>query len=526
MESTLQPREIGRRAASAEGTQEALEGELGSLGTLVPFDLAVVWLACDDLLVARAQSPGALSPAGVSLPRSQWPEAGAVLETGRPQAFQRDGGEDPPADPFALQGARSWVLAPLMLGGAPIGVLSVARACAEPFEAAAVGAVEVYARLLATAACTVVQAMAILRLKSDGEERVSLLEAELGGETDTVLEASLCPAVQDVAWKARQVAPTDTPVLILGETGTGKEWLARAVHRWSSRTGHPFVKINCAAIAAGVLESELFGHVKGAFTGALRDRPGRFQIADRGTLLLDEVGEIPMDLQAKLLRVLQEGTLFPVGSDRQVTVDVRILASTHVDLERAIVAGTFREDLYYRLSVFPLKLPPLRERPDDLPWLCEVLLLAQAARTGRRGMKVSPEGLEKLRGHAWPGNLRELANVLERATILSPHRELEPRFLDLPACACPAPEPAPRASPPPEAAAVLTMDEAQRLHIQRALSACGERIYGEHGAAALLGMKPSTLQSRMKKLGIGRTALWGGEGRDYGEVPTATDGAT
>jgi transcriptional regulator with GAF, ATPase, and Fis domain len=372
----------------------------------------------------------------------------------------------------------------------------------------------------------VVQAAALLRLRSDGEERIGLLEAELGGETDSVLEASVSPAVQEVAWKARQVAPTDTPVLILGETGTGKEWLARAVHRWSNRTAHPFVKINCAAIAAGVLESELFGHVKGAFTGALRDRPGRFQIADHGTLLLDEVGEIPLDLQAKLLRVLQEGTLFPVGSDRQVQVDVRILASTHVDLERAIVAGTFREDLYYRLSVFPLKLPCLRERLDDLPWLCEVLLHAQAARTGRRGMKVSPEGLEKLRAHAWPGNLRELANVLERATILSPHRELEPRFLDLPECGPAAAEPT-TAPPPPleEGQALLTLDDAQRLHIRRALAVTGGRIYGEHGAAHLLGMKPSTLQSRMKKLGIARTAQAKGDGAGYGEV-TGTAGAT
>jgi formate hydrogenlyase transcriptional activator len=338
--------------------------------------------------------------------------------------------------------------------------------------------------------------------------------AELGAESDGVLETSLSPAVLEVAWKARQVAPTDTPVLILGETGTGKEWLARTVHRWSARTAHPFVQINCASMAAGILESELFGHVKGAFTGATRDRPGRFQIADHGTLLLDEVGEIPMELQSKLLRVLQEGTLFPVGSDREVTVDVRILASTHVDLERAIAERSFREDLYYRLSVFPLKLPPLRERLDDLPLLCDLLLEAQASRTGRRGMLVSPAGLEKLRAHAWPGNLRELANVLERATILSRENDLDPLLLDLPPCSpVEAESLAPRPPPEEPLASVLTLDEAQRRHIQHVLALTGGRLYGERGAARLLGMKPSTLQSRMKKLGLSRTA----EGREPAE---------
>ncbi len=202
--------------------------------------------------------------------------------------------------------------------------------------------------------------------------------------------------MRDLARRARQVAETDTPVLLLGETGTGKERLARAIHRWSSRADHPFVTINCAAIPAGLLESELFGHVKGAFTGATRDRAGRFQMAHGGTLLLDEVGELPVELQAKLLRALQEKTFEPVGSDRTVRADVRILAATHVDLQQAIAQRRFREDLYYRLSVFPLRLPPLRERLEDLPQLCAFLLGEQARRTGRRGMRVTPEGLARL----------------------------------------------------------------------------------------------------------------------------------
>jgi transcriptional regulator with GAF, ATPase, and Fis domain len=311
--------------------------------------------------------------------------------------------------------------------------------------------------------------------------------------------------MRDLARRARQVAETDTPVLLLGETGTGKERLARALHRWSSRGDAPFVTINCAAIPAGLLESELFGHVKGAFTGATRDRAGRFQMANGGTLLLDEVGELPVELQAKLLRALQEKTFEPVGSDRTVRADVRLLAATHVDLQQAISQRRFREDLYYRLSVFPLRLPPLRERLEDLPQLCAFLLEEQSRRTGRRGMRVTPEGLERLASYGWPGNLRELANVLERATILSRGLELGPDAFDLPTRekAPPASESAP-AEKREKSEKVPTLAAVQREHILRVLSLTKGRIYGPGGAAQLLGLKPSTLQSRMKKLGIAR----------------------
>jgi transcriptional regulator with GAF, ATPase, and Fis domain len=306
--------------------------------------------------------------------------------------------------------------------------------------------------------------------------------------------------MRELQQRARQVALTDTPVLILGETGTGKERLARTLHAWSRRADQPFVAINCAAIPEGLIESELFGHVKGAFTGAGRDRPGRFQMANGGTLFLDEIGDLPPALQPKLLRSLQEGQLEPVGSDATVKVDVRILAATHVDIERAIAEKRFREDLYYRLSVFPLRLPPLRERLEDLPRLCEVLLLEQARRTGRRGVKVGAEGLAKLHGHAWPGNLRELANVLERATILASGNRLGPDVLDLPAPRRDA------ALAPPKLSSARTLDDVQREHIERVLRATGGRIYGKDGAARLLGLPPSTLQSRMQKLGLRRVS--------------------
>jgi formate hydrogenlyase transcriptional activator len=297
-------------------------------------------------------------------------------------------------------------------------------------------------------------------------------------------------------------------VLLRGETGTGKEHLARALHARSRRKDRPFVTMNCAAIPENLLEAELFGVVKGAYTGAVAARPGRFQTANGGTLLLDEIGELSLPLQAKLLRVLQEGTFEPVGSDRTVRVDVRILAATHVDLERAIAKGRFREDLYYRLNVFPLEIPSLRERMEDLPRLASVLLDRLASRANRKARcRLGDDALALLRRYDWPGNIRELANVLERAMILSPTSTLNASVIDL----------GPRASsaaqrPLDDRAAlsgsssgpVRTLEDVERDHIRATLARTRGKLYGKDGAAALLGLKPSTLQSRMKKLSIAR----------------------
>jgi transcriptional regulator with GAF, ATPase, and Fis domain len=465
--------------------------ELDALAHRVIFDLGVVAVLCGGWLEVRA-ARGALAslvPVGRTVPRSS-------------------GGDDDSSDllaALALPAERQSLVEPLVVDGRPVGTLVLVRTSPQPFEREDIEAAACHARILALAIHAAVLREQIERLRTHGDERVSLLEIELRGDTLGVLENSLNPAVQQVAWRARQVAPTDTPVLILGETGVGKEWLARAVHHWSARQSKPFVKMNCAAIAAGVLDSELFGHEKGAFTGATQRRPGRFQIADGGTLLLDEIGELPLEVQAKLLRVLQDGTFFAVGSDRVAQVDVRILAATHVDLERAIAERTFRSDLFYRLNVFPLRLPLLRERIEDLPALCEILLAQQAARTGRRAARVTPEGLEKLAGYDWPGNLRELCNVLERATILSRDIELGPEVLDLPERAQP-PAPAAIVSPLP----IATLADAERQHIERVLAHTGGKVYGEGGAAKILGLKPSTLQSRMRKLGLRRVISNGG----------------
>ena len=305
-----------------------------------------------------------------------------------------------------------------------------------------------------------------------------------------------------VLTEVRQVGPADTTVLMLGETGTGKELFARALHQASRRCRRPLVKVNCAAIPAALIESEFFGHERGAFTGATGRRDGRFTLADGGTIFLDEVGELPLELQAKLLRVLQEGEFEPVGSSRTRKVDVRVVAATNRDLGRAVAEGKFREDLFYRLSVFPLTLPALRERGDDVVLLAETFARQFAARAGRQLAPLGPEGAARLRAYSWPGNVRELQNVIERAVITSRDGRLN---LDR---ALPAASVAEERTAAPTADAVMTAKElaaVERENLRRALEATGWRVAGESGAARLLGMAPSTLASRMKSLGIRRT---------------------
>jgi formate hydrogenlyase transcriptional activator len=302
-------------------------------------------------------------------------------------------------------------------------------------------------------------------------------------------------ALRRVLKEVETVAPTDSTVLIRGETGTGKELIARALHELSPRRGRTFVKVNCAAIPTGLLESELFGHEKGAFTGAICQKAGRFELAHQGTLFLDEVGDIPPELQAKLLRVLQEQEFEHLGSTRTIKVDVRLAAATNRDLARMVADGTFRADLYYRLNVFPVLLPPLRERPDDIPRLVRHFTQRFARRMGRRIETIPTAVLEALVRYPWPGNVRELQNVLERAVILSPGPSLQIPLDDLQPAATQAPEPT---------AAAVTLADAEREHILGALRETGGVLGGPEGAAARLGMKRSTLYKKMKKLGISR----------------------
>ncbi|MCI0364981.1 MAG: sigma 54-interacting transcriptional regulator, partial [Phycisphaerales bacterium] len=302
-------------------------------------------------------------------------------------------------------------------------------------------------------------------------------------------------AIQSLLANVRRVAATDASVLIRGETGTGKELIARAVHSASKRRDKPLIKINCAALPAGLVESELFGHEKGAFTGAIAKRIGRFELADGGTIFLDEIGEIPMEVQVKLLRVLQEREFDRVGGKSPIKVDVRVIAATNRDLFRAVAEKTFREDLFYRLNVFPLLIPPLRERAKDIPLLVSFLTDKYMLRIGKRVEGISAQSMHRLRSYRWPGNIRELENVIERAIILAdgPVIEIDPEMLPG------STEPETGAAGP---TAGTSLEEVERRHIVAVLKQTNWVIEGPNGAAKILDLRPSTLRYRMKKLGV------------------------
>jgi DNA-binding NtrC family response regulator len=303
------------------------------------------------------------------------------------------------------------------------------------------------------------------------------------------------PAMQEVFSIVEKVAPTDSTVLISGETGVGKELVARAIHRRSRRRDHSLVKVNCAALPEPLLESELFGHEKGAFTGAVTRKPGRFEIADGGTLFLDEIGELPLHLQAKLLGVLQDRVVEPVGGVKGMEVDIRVLAATNRDLREAVQAGEFRADLFYRLNVMPVLLPPLRERKEDLVTLCAHFLGKFAGKHGRQGMELAPETMARLAGYDWPGNVRELENILERMVLMTESDVLDPELVPPELEASAPPE---RASSLKETVAGLTRS-AERQLITEALEKTGQN---RTRAAALLGISRRALQNKIKEYGL------------------------
>jgi formate hydrogenlyase transcriptional activator len=372
-----------------------------------------------------------------------------------------------------------------------LGVLSIASARPHSYS-------EQDARLMLLAADQVAMGLAnsllhaeLEKLKDESSDHNTYAEDEPQNEPSFEEIVGRSPALQRVLRQVEVVAPTDSGVLIQGETGTGKELVAQAIHNRSTRRDRPFIKVNCAAIPSGLLESELFGHEKGAFTGAIMRKPGRFELADKGTLFLDEVGDIPLDLQAKLLRVLQEHEFERLGSTRTQQVDVRVIAATHRDLKKMVEEGTFRSDLFYRLHVFPLTVPPLRDRRDDIPLIVRHFVDKYARRMNRQIETIPARTMDVLADYTWPGNVRELQNFIERAVILSPGTSLRAPLEELKQETASGPN-----------TNLSTLEEMEREHVLRALKESNWVTGGPKGAAVRLGMKRTTLAYRIRKLGI------------------------
>jgi formate hydrogenlyase transcriptional activator len=471
----------------------------GALRGVIPFDRAALILddpGEGDFKVLRIAGHDPLPP---GVPRKTvWAREGSrtasILESRRP-LLTPDLREDPRFSehgPLIAQGLLSALSVPLRAKDKVIGTLNVASCEVGRYD-------DSDAELLIAIADQVVLAIQnmlayeeIAELKSRLEQENLYLQEESRADGEFAEVVGESPAIQKVLESVRKVAATDTTVLVTGETGTGKEVVVRAIHRLSGRKHKILVKVNCAALPAGVIESELFGHEKGAFTGALARRVGRFELANGGTLFLDEVGDLPLELQAKLLRVLQEGEFERLGGSQTLKVDVRVIAATNRELKAAVAEGRFRADLFYRLNVFPIAIPPLRERLEDVPRLARHFAMIHASKLGKPIETIGEKTLRKLTAYGWPGNVRELQNVLERAIILSrtSRLELEESLV--------APVSSPRAGEH------RTLEEVEREHILSVLESVGWRVSGEHGAAKILDLKRSTLEARMSKLGITR----------------------
>ncbi len=399
----------------------------------------------------------------------------------------------------AAEGIRGVDAQPIRGPGPVIGVLALYTRI--PTHARGPAWVRVFADHIAVALANARAFEEIERLRSRLEVENNDLRRQVHDSRALVDIVGQSVGLQRLLRQIEMVAPTDATVLIVGESGTGKELVAREIHRRSRRRAGPLVRVNCASVPRDLYESEFFGHARGAFTGAVRDRIGRFEAADGGTLFLDEVGEIPLELQGKLLRVLQEKQYERVGEERTRTVDVRIIAATNRDLCADVAAGRFRQDLYYRLNVFPIEVLPLRQRPDDIPILARHFLAQAARRLGTTLPAFTEKHAQMLLDYAWPGNVRELQNIVERAAILARDGDLH---FDIPGSTAVV---RPPTSSLPPAGGILTEAQLRRLEEENILTALHRshwHVHGPSGAAALLGLKPSTLVSRMKKLGLRR----------------------
>ncbi len=409
------------------------------------------------------------------------------------------------------EGVQTICCVPLITQGRTFGTLNLASRREDAFSSEDVELLQQVAAQIAIAVENALAFKQIDALKDKLAEEKLYLEEEIRSEFNFEEIIGDSAVLKRALAQVELVAPAGTAVLVTGETGTGKELIARAIHNLSPRRERTFVKVNCAAIPSGLLESELFGHERGAFTGAITQKIGRFELADRGTLFLDEVADLPLELQPKLLRVLQEQEFERLGSNQTQRVDVRVVAATNADLAKLVAERAFRSDLFYRLNVFPIQIPSLRERREDVPLLVRYFVQKFSRRLNKTVSYIPADAMDALANYSWPGNIRELENFIERAVLLSPGKELRVPVSELKpaALAAAAGEDAPSSfSSSPSAvstpSSISTLEEAERQHILRALRQTEWRIAGPKGAAALLAMKRTTLQARMRKLGIRR----------------------
>jgi formate hydrogenlyase transcriptional activator len=468
------------------------------LSQVVAHDFAVIALLdkeTGDIHLTGLHSPGGriqIVPEYTSA-RPEGLPAGEALATHKPivlDAPDPDRFSSPLYRKYMALGLQSSCSIPLIGGNGMTGVLDLSRTSGEPFTKDEVDLLEQVGRQVSIAIENALAYRELSHIKERLTTEKLYLEDEIRLDLNAGDMVGESPAFQSVLRAIQVVAPTDATVLIQGETGTGKELVARAIHDQSARSKRSFIKVNCAAIPATLLESELFGHEKGSFTGAFAQKIGRFELAHQGTLFLDEIGEIPIELQSKLLRAIQEQELERLGGNRTIHVDVRFVTATNRDLKQMVQEGKFRSDLYYRLHVFPLTVPPLRERQQDIPLLIRYFTQKHAKRMNRPIESIPSAAIQALASYNWPGNIRELQNVIERSVILSPGRVLQVALPDV------------TATSPTSSGHARLDDSAERERILQALTSAHGKVSGPQGAAARLGLRRTTLQSRMKKLGI------------------------
>lgn len=472
---------------------------LEAIRELVDYELGVVLSFENDTNLVVRRAKGALVNSKLKdykLSLEKHFQLSEIIQKGEVFLFDDDEDEEH-LDTFdgviEMPSGHSCLVAPLHVEGNNLGLLTLDHRQCDMFTPQIVKITSTLSRLISLA---LAQSVAADTLKKERDALV-VERNDLMKEYPQLFKGLIgsSKAWKEILDKIKIVAPSDLPVMVTGETGTGKEKAARAIHSLSSRAERPFIALNCSALSSNLAESELFGHEKGSFTGAVNQRKGRFELADTGTLFLDEIGDLPLDIQPKLLRALQEGTFERLGSEKSMTSDVRIICATHVDLEKAVAEGRFREDLYYRLNVFPVELPPLRERENDVILIANHFLQNVSDKTGK-SFSFTNDALAFLKSAKWPGNVRELQNTIERATILSANGEIDISHLNFKSMK------AFKKKVKPENENQASLDDVIVNHIKKILEQCDGKIYGSDGAAALLGMKPTTLQSKIKKFGI------------------------